>query len=106
MRNPIFAVIVLASIAGSVAAQDAELPGTDEQRRLYLAGAAMGLSVANLKGATSGNPLFCPPVDFSLNAARMQVLANRMLTGPQEPANFVIAALAVLQSDFQCGTTR
>ena len=77
----------------------ATLPGSPEQQKLFLAGAAAGIALMNI---SASKPVFCEPTDFVLSGDVVRTYADRGLTGEHDPTTFVIAAIHELRGEFPC----
>lgn len=76
---------------------------TPEQEFIFLAGAAQGIAYTNSMLLVNGKPqLFCADEAFALNVDVMRFAAQKELTGPHQPATFILAALSWLQKTYPC----
>jgi hypothetical protein len=99
LKACLFSIHFCLGVASGAHADVATMPGTPEQQRLFLAGAATGIGYMNISGPA---PVYCPPADFVLSGDVVRAYADRGLTGPHDPEFFVIAAIFELREEFPC----
>jgi hypothetical protein len=97
------ALVSALTFAPASLADVATLPGTPEQQRLFLAGAAAGIAYMNLSGSSR---VFCEPADFILSGDVVRAYADRGLTGEHDPETFVMVAILELREEFPCPWSR
>lgn len=102
MRTLSLSLVFLAYCFPALANEPATLPGSYEEQRAFLGGAASAFQLANTYAAMRGKALYCAPVNHALDSKLMRDMASQNLVGEQEPMMFIIAAFDQLMRDYPC----